>query len=111
MKKFARLAVPMFVALGAAFISTGCDKKEAKAPAPQPSGTQVTEETTQLPAGATGEPPTTGTTPAPPPPPDLPTAEPVPPTSSGGSETPPPSPPPADSGGTEAPGEAPPPAG
>src|SRR5437879_4604417 len=41
MKKFARLAVPMFVALGAAFISTGCDKKEAKAPAPQPLPVKV----------------------------------------------------------------------
>src|SRR2546428_5105208 len=41
MKKFARLAVPVFVALGAAFISTGCDKTEAKAPAPQPLPVKV----------------------------------------------------------------------
>src|SRR3954470_8955570 len=36
MRKFTKLAVLALVALATAFISTGCDKTEAKAPAPQP---------------------------------------------------------------------------
>src|SRR5438270_13860939 len=41
MNKFARLAILAFVALAAAFISTGCGKTEAKAPAPQPLPVKV----------------------------------------------------------------------
>jgi RND family efflux transporter MFP subunit len=41
MRKFTKLAVLAPVALAAAFISTGCDKTEAKAPAPQPLPVKV----------------------------------------------------------------------
>jgi RND family efflux transporter MFP subunit len=41
MPKFTKLAVLAPVALAAAFISTGCDKTEAKAPAPQPLPVKV----------------------------------------------------------------------
>src|SRR3954467_6821899 len=41
MNKFDRLAILAFVALAAAFISTGCGKTEAKAPAPQPLPVKV----------------------------------------------------------------------
>jgi RND family efflux transporter MFP subunit len=41
MRRFTKLAVLAPVALAAAFISTGCDKTEAKAPAPQPLPVKV----------------------------------------------------------------------
>jgi len=41
MNKFARLGILAFVALAAAFISTGCSNTEAKAPAPQPLPVKV----------------------------------------------------------------------
>jgi RND family efflux transporter MFP subunit len=41
MRKFTKLAVLAPVVLAAAFISTGCDKTEAKAPAPQPLPVKV----------------------------------------------------------------------